>query len=256
MTTPAFARSSRFLLLVCALSAPAFAQEAAQPTAPAPDPPQTPTPAAPPAPAVTTTTARLPSETAPPSSPCLDDATARKGVQAKTFLKKGHIEIAPAGGLYASDLLSSSYAYGGSIAFYPFEDLGIEATFMVSPVALDVEESLEGFFGDSRFEEERGYLGLAAIVWSPIHFKVRTSGGGILHGDIELAVGGGKLWNDTAQGIAFQAGTRLELYLFRWLSLRIDVRDVMLIQEAVGETRFTNNIVALGGIGLWIPLGF
>jgi outer membrane beta-barrel protein len=162
----------------------------------------------------------------------------------------------PEGGLYASDLLSSTYAYGGSLAFYFTEDLGIEATFAVTPVALDVDKSLTGFFGDSRFTEGRGYLGLAAMIWSPIHFKVKTSGEGVLHGDIELGIGGGKLWNDTAQGWAFQAGPRVELYLLRWLSLRFDVRDVMLIQEAVAETRFTNNITVLGGLGLWLPPGF
>jgi outer membrane beta-barrel protein len=200
----------------------------------------------------------LPSETPPPASPCLDDDAARKGVQEKTFLKRRKLELAPAGGLYASDLLSSSYAYGGSAAVFITEDLGIEATFMVSPVALDVDTSLQEFFGDSRFRAGTGYLGLAGLLWSPIHFKVRTSGGGILHGDIELALGGGKLWgaSDSTQGFAVHGGTRLELFLTRWLSFRIDVRDVLLIQEAVAETRLTNNIVVLGGFGLWIPVWF
>jgi outer membrane beta-barrel protein len=198
----------------------------------------------------------LPSETPPPGSPCLDDDAARKGVQAKTFLKRRKLELAPAGGLYASDLLSSSYAYGGSVAVFFTEDLGLEASFMVSPVALDVDKSLTEFFGDSRFREGTGYLGLAGLLWSPIHFKVRTSGGSIVHGDIELAAGAGKLWaaSDTTQGFAFHGGTRLELFLTRWLSFRLDVRDVLLIQEAVGETRLTNNLVALAGFGLWIPV--
>jgi outer membrane beta-barrel protein len=198
----------------------------------------------------------LPSETPPPSSPCLDDDAARKGVQARTFLKRRKLELAPSGGLYASDLLSSSYAYGGSASVYFTEDLGLEASFMVSPVALDVDRSLTGFFGDSRFRAGTGYLGLAGLLWSPIHFKVRTSGGGILHGDIQLAAGGGRLWaaSDTAQGFAVHAGTRVELFLTRWLSFRLDVRDVLLIQEAVAETRLTNNIVVLGGLGLWIPV--
>lgn len=198
----------------------------------------------------------LPSETDPPVSPCLDDDAARKGVQDKTFLKRRHVEIAPAGGLYASDLLSSSYAWGGSVSGYFTEDLGLEVTFMVSPVALDIDKSLSEFFGDSRFRSGTGYLGLAGLLWSPIHFKVRTAGGSILHGDIELAVGGGKLWeaSDTTQGFAFHGGTRLELFLTRWLSFRFDLRDVLLIQEAVAETRLTNNIVALGGFGIWFPV--
>lgn len=197
-----------------------------------------------------------PSDAALPTSVCLEDDDLRKGVQARTFLKRHHVEIVPEGGIYASDLLSSSYAWGGSVAFYITEDLGIEATFTMSPVALDVDKSLTGFFGDSRFTEGRGYLGLAGLLWSPIHFKVKTSGEGILHGDIELGLGAGKLWNDTVQGFAIQVGPRVELYLLRWLSLRLDVRDVMLIQEAVAETRFTNNITVLGGLGIWIPLGF
>ena len=195
----------------------------------------------------------LPSETDPPVSPCLDEDAARRGVQAKTFLKRRKLELAPAGGLYASDMLSSSYAWGGSAAFHLTEDLGIEASFFVSPVALDVDDSLSEFFGDSRFHAGTGYLGLAGLLWSPIHFKVRTGGGGTVHGDIELGLGGGKLWSETSQGFAFHAGPRLELYLTGWLSFRLDVRDILLIQEAVAETRLTNNIVVLGGFGVWIP---
>jgi outer membrane beta-barrel protein len=197
-----------------------------------------------------------PSETPPPTSACLDEDEARKGVQERTFLKQHRFELTPEGGLYASDLLSSSYAWGGSLAFYFTEDLGVEVTFAMTPVALAVDKSLTSFFGDSRFTEGRGELGLAALVWSPIHFKVKTGGESVLHGDIELAVGAGKLWNDTAQGFAFQAGPRVELYLLRWLSLRFDVRDVMLVQEAVAETRLTNNVTVLGGLGLWLPFGF
>ena len=197
-----------------------------------------------------------PSDATVPGSVCLDDDDSRKGVQERTFLKRHHLELVPEGGLYASDLLSSTATYGGSVAFFITEDLGVEATFVVTPVALDVDKSLTQFFGDSRFTESKGYLGLVGLLWSPIHFKVKTSGEGILHGDIELGLGGGKLWNDTVQGFAIQAGPRVELYLFRWLSLRFDVRDVMIIQEAVAETRFTNNITVLGGLGIWIPLGF
>lgn len=194
-----------------------------------------------------------PSDGAPPAPLCLDEENTHKGVQERTFLKRRRVELVPQGGLYASDLLSSSYAYGGSLAFYVTEDFGLEASFAVTPIALDVDDALTDFFGDSRFTAGRGYLGLAALLWAPIHFKVKTSGESILHGDILFALGGGKLWSETTQGFAFQAGPRVELYLLSWLSLRLDVRDVLLIQEAVAETRLTNNIVVLGGLGVWLP---
>src|SRR5262249_29153156 len=200
-------------------------------------------------------TALTPSEEEPPES-CADEDNAFKGVQAKTFLKRRRVELIGQGGIYAADLLSSQATYGGTLAFYLTEDFGLEGSFYVTPISLDVDRSLTNFFGDSRFRGETGYLVLADLIWSPIHYKVKAPGGGILHGDIELAVGGGRLIANSSQGLAFDAGLLMELYLFKWLSFRIDIRDVILIQDVVGEERITNNITALGGIAIWFPFGF
>jgi outer membrane beta-barrel protein len=237
----------------------------AQPT-PSPNPAPPPKPAASPADAAAAkpTDAKPPSDTDRPSRPsdeppplavCLGDDETRKGVQEKWFLKRRKIELIPQGGLYASDLLSSSYIWGGTLSFYLTEDWGLETSFHVSPVALDVDESLTGFFGDSRFRKGTGYLGMASALWSPIHFKVKTNGGSIVNGDVAFALGGGKLWNDTTQGVAVGGGLVFELFLTKWLSLRLDIRDVILIQEVVAETRVTHNLNTMLGIGIWIPLG-
>src|SRR5262249_54836937 len=84
-------------------------------------------------------------------------------------------------------------------------------------------------FGDSRFRSETGYLVLAGFIWSPIHYKIRAPGGGIVHGDIELALGGGKMFSRTSQGFAYHAGVLMEVYLLKWLSFRLDIRDILLI---------------------------
>ncbi len=207
--------------------------------------------------------AKRPSDEPPPPS-CFDNSIVDelgeslrpRGVQKKTFLKRRRFEILAHGGLYASDLMSSSYLYGGAVAWYPFEDLGLEASLDVTPVALDLDEPVSDFFGDPRFETGTGALAMLSVLWAPIHYKVRTGGGSVLHGDIMLALGGGRLVHDTAQGIAVNGGVIVELYAARWLSLRLDVRDVVMVQEAVAETRLTNNITALLGIGLWLPFGF
>ena len=194
-----------------------------------------------------------PSDEAPPLAVCLGEDTQRKGVQQKPFLKRRRFQLVPQGGLYASDLLSSSYLVGGTLAFYVTEDFGLETSFHLTPVALDVDESLSTFFGDSRFTAGRGYLGMASAIWSPIHFKVKTNGGGILNGDVGFALGGGKLFHDTTQGVAIGGGLVVELFLTGWLSLRLDVRDILLVQEAVAETRLTNNVTSMLGIGIWLP---
>jgi outer membrane beta-barrel protein len=204
--------------------------------------------------------ARRPSEEAPPKS-CLDqsitdelgDTLLPRGVQRLPFLKNKRFELVARGGLYASDLVSTSYQWGGALVWYLSEDFGFELTFDVSPVAVDLDEPLSDFFGDPRFAPGTGYLGTANFVWAPFHFKGKTAGGSLVHGDAGLVFGGGKLFHDTAQGIAVDGGLLIDLYATKWLSFRFDVRDIVLVQEAIGETRLTNNIQATVGIGLWLP---
>ncbi len=204
--------------------------------------------------------AKKPSETPIPN--CLDQSITDelgqslrpRGVQARDFLKKGQLQVVARGGLLAADLLSSSYMVGGAVGFYITEDLGIEASFDISPLALDLDKPLAEFFGDDRFEPSMGYLALTGLLWSPIHAKLKM-GDSIVHADIVLAAGGGKLFHDSVQGLAGQVGAALELYATQWVTFRFDIRDLLLVQEAVAETRITNNIMATFGIAVWIPTG-
>jgi outer membrane beta-barrel protein len=201
-----------------------------------------------------------PSEAPVPS--CLDQSIVDelgqrvrpRGVQKRDFLKKGQIELVARGGLFAGDLASSSYIAGGALSFFATEDLGIELAFDLTPVALDLDEPLAEFFGDDRFEAGLGYLAHAGLLWSPIHAKAKM-GDSIVHADIMFAAGGGRLFHDSVQGIGFDAGMIVELLVSDWISLRFDVRDWVMIQEAVAETRVTNNVVATFGLGLWLPTG-
>src|SRR5687768_5768009 len=75
-----------------------------------------------------------------------------RGVQERDFLKMGQLELVAHGGLFAGDLLSSSYLYGGALAWFITEDLGVEASFDVTSVQLDLDRPLAEFTGDDRFE--------------------------------------------------------------------------------------------------------
>jgi outer membrane beta-barrel protein len=202
--------------------------------------------------------AATPSEAPLPS--CLDRSikdelgqTLRpRGVQKRDFAKRGHVELLAKGGLYAGDLTSSSWIAGGALGFWFTEDLGLELGFEVTPIALDLDSPLAEFFGDDRFESGLGYLPMANLVWSPVHTKMKL-GGDIVHGDFLLYAGGGRLIHDSVQGITFDAGLALELFTTGIVTVRFDARNVMAVQEAAAETRFTNNLVASLAIGVWIP---
>jgi outer membrane beta-barrel protein len=210
------------------------------------------------------------SEEAPPSRPsdapvpsCLDQSIVDqlgqslrpRGVQERDFLKRGQIEVVARGGLLAGDLMSSSYLWGGSLAFFLTEDLALEASFDVTSVQLDLDRPLAEFTGDRQFDGGRGYLALGGLLWSPIHAKLKI-GRRIVHADILLAAGAGRLFHDSSQGIAFDGGLLLELLLSQWVTLRVDLRDLVHVQEAVAETRLANNILLTGGLGLWLPTGW
>ncbi|MEZ4404293.1 MAG: outer membrane beta-barrel domain-containing protein [Kofleriaceae bacterium] len=175
-----------------------------------------------------------------------------RGVQKRTFTKRGHLELMARGGLYGGDLTSSSWIAGGALGLWFTEDLALELGFELTPIALDLDKPLATFFGDDRFENGMGYLPLANLVWSPIHTKMKMNGG-IVHGDFLLYAGGGRLIHDSVQGATFDVGVALELFTSRWVTVRFDARDVMAVQEAAAETRFTNNLVASFAVGLWIP---
>jgi outer membrane beta-barrel protein len=178
-----------------------------------------------------------------------------RGVQKRVFTKKGELALTASGGLFASDLLSSSYTFGGSLALFVTEDLGFEARLLATPVELDLDRPLAGFFGDSRFDRGFGYLATGGLIWSPIHAKLKL-GDSIIHSDIMFAAGAGRMFgHDAVQGLAFNAGIVLDLFFSQWFTFRIDVRDVVMVQEAIAETRLTNNIVATAGFTLWIPTG-
>ncbi len=200
----------------------------------------------------------MPSEAPLPS--CLDQTikdelgnTLRpRGVQKKDFLKNKKFEVVARGGLFGGDLTSASWIAGGALAFFFTEDLGIQTSLELTPIALDLDDPLAGFFGDDRFEPGMGYLALGSLVWAPIHAKLKI-GGDIVHADIMATVGAGRLIHDSVQGITFDAGLILDLFTTRVMTLRFEARDVMAVQEAVAETRYTNNIVATFGLAFWIP---
>ena len=199
------------------------------------------------------------SECAHADEPCLDPdaelgaAGRRKGVQKRDFLKRLRLEMSAWGGFFASDLLSTSYDYGGALAFYPGEDFGFEASLVVTPFDLAVERPLTQFFAGQTFTKSTAFVVVGNFLWSPIHLKLRVSEKAIAHGDLFFALGAGDTFSDTVQGITFDAGIGLKLYANRFFAVRFDLRDYLMIQEAVAVQRVTNNIVGLFGLSLFIP---
>lgn len=184
----------------------------------------------------------------------LGDQLKPRGVQKRDFRKNKKIVVHAHGGLYGGDLTSSSWLAGGSLGFFFTEDFGIQFEFDVAPLTLDLDRPLDKFFGDNRFEPGLAYIALGNVLWSPIHAKLKL-GGGIVHADFMLFAGGGRMIHDAVQGLSFNAGFAIDLFVTRALTIRLDARDLMAVQEIAGETRYTNNLIATAGFAIYIPSG-
>jgi outer membrane beta-barrel protein len=197
-----------------------------------------------------------------PLPSCLDQTIADqvgeqlkpRGVQKRDFLKRRKLNLVLQGGLHAGDMTSSSWIAGGSLGFFFTEDFGIAAEFDVTPLELDLDSPINKFFGDDRFQPGLAYVALAKVLWSPIHAKVKL-GGGIVHADFLLYAGGGRMIHDAVQGIAYDAGAALDMFVTRAMTIRFSLQDLMAVEEIAAETHFTNNLIATAGIALWIPTG-
>jgi outer membrane beta-barrel protein len=187
---------------------------------------------------------------------CLEgDATGgrRKGVQKRDFIKRHRAELSAVGGWYASDALSSTYSYGGALAFYPSEDFGVELLVTRSPVQFRLEEPFSGFTAEHHFTPGQAFQGIFSLLWSPIHAKFKFTEDTIVHGDVFALAGAGRTFHESVMGLTWEAGVGLKLYLSRYVTFRLDVRDFLLPQEVLGRGRVTNNVTALGGLSFWSP---
>jgi len=196
---------------------------------------------------------------------CIDEAirdelNARRqyrGVQERLFQKERRHELSVLGGVYAADLNSSSWIAGGAYTYHFTEDFALEASFgytrQRSELVRIVEERLAT---DLTREDLPAYLYQGHFIWTLAYGKLRWFGSRISRFDFNLALGGGITDNRSARGLTGSAGLGLKFYPNSWLAVRVDLRDQLLAQELLGESRLVNNLIATLGLSVFMPFGF
>ncbi len=197
---------------------------------------------------------------------CLDESlvdefgrtSARKGVQPRTFRKARRLAIGIAGGVHAGDLMDTQWMGGGSLGFWPTEEFGFEGVFRLTPMTLRLERAATNAVDmGNRYPDgvanNLAYEAIGHLMFSPIHTKLRARGDRIVHGDFVLQGGAGAILHDTVQAGAFDVGMSLYLFPTPWLSVRLELVDQILAQEALGSRRIANNLLFSVGTDFWIP---
>ena len=210
--------------------------------------------------ALSTTAAALPSGTA--DAQCIDEAirdelNARRryrGVQERLFQKSLRHEVSIMGGVYSADLLSSWALAQGAYTFHASEAIGLELSFAYSRAQSELVRIIENDRGIVLFEVDNPiFVYQGHLVWSLAYGKVRWFGGTISRFDFNIAIGGGVTDNQTSRGLTISGGFGMKLYFGQWFAIRMDVRDQVLQQEILGESRIVNNISATLGLSIFMP---
>ena len=186
-----------------------------------------------------------------------DELNARRkyrGVQKRLMQKAGRHELSAIGGMYAADLLSSSYLLQGAYTFHFVEELALEASFGYSRARSELVEVVER---DTSFTALRLdtpiYMYQGHLLWSLAYGKVRWFSGAISRFDVHLAVGGGVTDSQTAEGLTLSGGLGFKFFLTEWFALRMDVRDHVLSQELLGVSGVVHNLAATLGLSVLVP---
>jgi outer membrane beta-barrel protein len=202
---------------------------------------------------------------APASAQCIDEAirdelNARRqyrGVQERLFQKARRHELSVMGGGYVADLLSSSYLAMGAYTYHFSEDFGLEASFGYTRARSEVVKLIEDRLATDLIRENLPvYLYQGHLLWNLAYGKVRWFGSQISRFDFFLALGGGVTDNRSARGLTGSAGFGLKFYPKSYLAVRLDVRDQILNQELLGESRIVNNLLCTLGLSVFLPFGF
>ena len=189
-----------------------------------------------------------------------DELNARRqyrGVQERVFQKALRHELSAYGGGYAADLTSSSYLVGGAYTFHLSEDLGLEANFGYTRSHSELVRIVEDKLGTTLVKQDTPvFLYTGHLLWTLAYGKLRWFHSSISRFDFYLALGGGVTDNRAARGLTLSGGLGFKFYPTRWFAVRIDVRDQLLNQELLGESRIVNNVLVSAGLSVFIPFGF
>jgi outer membrane beta-barrel protein len=196
---------------------------------------------------------------------CIDEAirdelNARRqyrGVQERLFQKERRHELSALAGVYAADLTSSSWLVGGAYTYHITEDFGLEASFGYTRQKAELIKIVEDQLATDLIEEDLPvFLYQGHLIWTLAYGKLRWFGSRISRFDFNLQLGAGVTDNRSARGLTGSAGLGLKFYPISALGIRIDLRDQLLVQEILGESRLVNNLIATLGLSVFIPFGF
>jgi outer membrane beta-barrel protein len=195
-----------------------------------------------------------------------------KAVSRKVFIKEGRFELAPFGGISVNDAFYRRWTVGSRASYHIFDSLSIDVGGAVNlfSESLPSVRIVGGALGV--IPDEATLFGYADIggTFSPIYGKFSLMSEWIVHFDTFVSGGVGLTVDsnrytflgqelpELVPGInpAAQVGFGGRVFLFRWLVLRVDLRDYIYPQYRSNISTLQNLFMLNIGLGFYFPFDF
>lgn len=179
-------------------------------------------------------------------------------IQQRPFLRKGRVEVAPYFALVTNENLFWHLGAGGVINYHILENLsvGLQYTKYFS-FERDLYQSVQDDFRVFPEKYELDFYAGGHVAYVPFYGKFVLVGSAIVHWDAYVIAGAGVTRtsrSDWAVTGNFGAGTRL--FLTKWLTFNIEVRDYIMKEEYLARSEIVNNVILHTGLSFFIPFGF
>ncbi len=158
-------------------------------------------------------------------------------IQNRTYTKELKISLAPHFTTLSADPFQDIIGAGASLGFNPTEYLGIHAFYSwfhpTSSAAARAFLTAATFGANSN--PVRHLIG-GELAWSLLYGKLSLLGKAILHFDLYTHAGGGYLFTDNGNTVAPWAGLGQQLFLTKWLTLKVDYRFMYWRENVVNRS--------------------
>lgn len=180
-------------------------------------------------------------------------------LQRRPVLKDLRFELALTAGIAAADQMYRHETITATGRFHVSEWVSIGATYahyfsQESALFDDVTSDFELFPERS---EIRWYAG-ADVAVVPIEGKFVAFGESIVHWDLYATIGGGVTTTSRSDSPkpTGMVGLGYRMFLAEWLTLTVELRDHIFVEDYNAGSELTHNIVGQAGFSFFLPFGF